>query len=76
MPFSKLQCQCRGPPIEGTEGAEQEKVQWSETELEQPHDCVKAGFEVINDKGVLTCTGTPDTPNVTSNGLVHGHLRD
>ncbi len=39
------------------------------TQLEKPHDCVRAGFEVINDKGQLGCSGTTDKVKLQLNRM-------
>jgi len=57
-PFLELECECRGLPNDATETTPANDGLWGKTRLEDPHDCVKAGFEVVNNKGMLACTGS------------------
>ncbi len=50
---SNLQCECRGPWVDGTETEPGHAGLWVESEVSNPHDCARAGFEITNEVGYL-----------------------
>merc|ERR1711871_1387822 len=53
-----MQCECRGKFQDPTETEPGKMGEWITSVLENPYECIKAGFDITNELGTLRCSGT------------------